>query len=294
MNINFNFCDINNFGDALNKTIFKELLNIEIISKSLKKSYIIGIGSVLDNLLKDSVDKKSYKNKISVFSSGFGFEEGGFFHNPNIILPEKLKVPVKIYALRGKLSKQRMQNLTGENLENIVLGDGGLLCNLLIDKEKITKKYKLGIVAHYADCENEVFDKILKSIENSVLLDVTKPPLDFLADLCECECIISTAMHPLIACDALQIPNLWGRVSEKSTSLYKYADYYSVFDLIKKPYNLNQKTDFSNLINDIYDNYNIPFEKVAKIQQDLFNILLLLKKDIKIEKLKRQLIFWRK
>ena len=59
-----------------------------------------------------------------------------FFHNPDIILPEKLKRNVIPVALRGKLTKKRIEKLLGKSI-NCVPGDGGLLSYLLIDKSKI-------------------------------------------------------------------------------------------------------------------------------------------------------------
>ena len=203
-----------------------------------------------------------------------------FFHNPDIILPEKLKRNVIPVALRGKLTKKRIEKLLGKSI-NCVLGDGGLLSYLLIDKSKIEQKYDIGIVPHFADSNDAIWTKILKHNPNSKILDVKKSPIDFLHDLCECKTIISSAMHPLIASDSLGIPNLWVRISEKTTSRYKFYDYYSIYD-IKKPIPFDLYKNFEKInIEFIKNNYKIKKEEVKKTQKALLEALKNLSKILK-------------
>ncbi len=161
--------------------------------------------------------------------------------------------------------------LRGGVRNKIVLGDGGLLSHLLIDKNKVEKKFNLGIVPHYADRDNEIWQKIQNANPNSVILDIKKPPKEFLYDLCSCKTVISSAMHPLIACDALNIPNLWVRISEKTTSYYKFMDYYSVYST-KTPSPI-YILDNQKIINKDYieKNYTINHNEVREIQKNLIN-----------------------
>ena len=98
-------------------------------------------------------------------------------------------------------------------------------------------------------------------------------------------------MHPLIACDALRIPNQWVRISEETTSRYKFHDYYSVFGKHKEPLDLTShefgQADLKNLIR----NYDISDEQVSKVQRDLLTALQSLRSDI--EKIKHKLILLR-
>jgi len=288
MKIKIFYCNIDNFGDKLNEYIFK-LINVEAVAAEIEQSMAIGIGSLLDMCLFDK-NSKFIKKPIFIFSTGFGFEEGGFFHNKDIILPEKLKRNVKCFALRGKLTLSRMQKLLHDDLKTVVIGDGGLLVSELINKEKIKPIYNLGIVPHYADKENIIFQKIKNKISNSIILDVTKNPIEFLEDLAKCKAIISTAMHPLIAADSLEIPNLWVRISENTTSRYKFNDYYSVFDLKKEPYNLLENEFNENTLKNLIKNYDIPKEKLEKIKQDLKTALFKIKKDLKKQYLREKLL----
>lgn len=280
MKIPFYYCNIDNFGDALNKYIFSELAQIEIENSRLSSAEVIGIGSLLDNCLADKYTiLRKHLTKI-IFSSGFGFEEGGFFHNKDILQPEKLIYNIKCYALRGKLTRERIEKLTG-NKTDAVLGDAGLLCSYLIDKSKIPVKYSLGIVPHYADKEAECFKEIVKNIPDAVILDPCVGVKEFLKNLCECNLVISTAMHPLIACDALRIPNKWIRVSEKTTSRYKFADYYSVFNISPEPIDLNKTKITPKTLNEIIKSYNITDEMIFKVQGELLLALKQLAKEVK-------------
>ena len=278
MKIPLYWCNIDNFGDALNPYLFKELAHIDVENSSLPNAEIIGIGSLLDNCLVDKYTTK--KNCLKrIFSSGFGFEEGGFFHNPDIILPEKLAYAVKCYALRGKLTQGRIEKLTGKKCE-AVLGDAGLLSSYLIDKSKVPVKYDLGIIPHYADKEDPVFKQIKKNVPNSVILDPCVGVKEFLKNLCECRYVISTAMHPLIACDALRIPNKWIRISERTTSRYKFKDYYSVFNISPEPIDLNETNITSKNLDDVMKSYSITDDMIQDIQKQLLMALNQLKDDI--------------
>ena len=277
------WCEGNNFGDALNPIIFKRLLGIDIKNANLNSACLIGIGSLLDMCLMDKNDTQFIKKTIMVFSTGVGFEEGGFFHNPDILLPERLKRNMKCYALRGKLTDARMEKMLGHPT-GAVIGDGGLLVNKLIDKSKIKPIYDLGIVPHFADKNNPIFKKISKRIHNSVILDPTVSVDDFLHGLCQCKTVISTAMHPLIACDALRIPNMWVRISEKTTSRYKFNDYYSAFDKHKEPFDL-KKNDFgSKELLQVIKNYDISDKSVEEIQNNLLKVLERIKIELKKER----------
>lgn len=273
------YCDINNFGDSLNKYIYEKIADISFVSSSFEDADCIGIGSLLDMCLMDKYSEFIHR-PLFVFSTGFGFEEGGFFHNKDIILPERLKRNVKCFALRGKLTLERMKKLTNEDLSDVVIGDGGLLASELIDTNSIKPIYELGIVPHYADRNNPIFNEIKNKIPNSIILDVTQNPIEFLKDLAKCKAIIATAMHPLIAADSLGIPNMWVRISEETTSRYKFHDYYSAFDLDKEPYNLLENDFNEETLKNLIKNYDIPKEKLEEIKKDLKEALKLIKKEL--------------
>lgn len=67
MKIPFYYCDCDNFGDKLNEDLFRLLLKKSIISSTIEESIIMGIGSLLDNILLDKNDKKIIKNPIYIY-----------------------------------------------------------------------------------------------------------------------------------------------------------------------------------------------------------------------------------
>ena len=125
-----------------------------------------------------------------------------------------------------------MRKITGRKLDNAAIGDPGLLAARLVDIQGVKKKYALGIIPHYVDKNSPLLSKI--KIENARLIDIQQNPADFLAKIAECENVISSAMHGLIAADSLGIPNIRMILSDKIVGGdYKYDDYYSAFGIIK-------------------------------------------------------------
>lgn len=155
-----------NFGDSLNVELFKKFINVDITIENIQKAVVLGIGSLLECILK-SEELKNIEGScrpICVFSTGFGFAPGE--HKRNVIQPEELLRDVKCYAIRGKISLERMKKLIDDSLDNIVVADGGLLAaRLLNEKEVVRKKYTLGIVPHMADKEDKLWDELLKNID---------------------------------------------------------------------------------------------------------------------------------
>lgn len=110
-----------------------------------------------------------------------------------------------------------------------------------------------------------------RQIPQSTILDITKGTMPFLEDLASCEAVISTAMHPLIVCDALGIPNLWGRISEAWTTSFKFHDYYSALDTKQAPVQIDQERVSYE---DIVGRYSVDPEKVKVVQENLLKTLL--------------------
>ena len=72
------YCDMNNFGDALNKYIFEKIFGVGIEYCSTWNCESVGIGSILDKFLIQTNDIFRIKlqnifKPVKVFSSGFGW-----------------------------------------------------------------------------------------------------------------------------------------------------------------------------------------------------------------------------
>lgn len=266
MKIPYEYCNIKNFGDQLNPLIFKLFTDIDIIKDNNRFADVIGIGSILDGLFHNDQDADVSPAPLNVFSTGFGDDT----------TPVPLKRTLYVFALRGKKSFDKLKHLKNVKFiygSDTVLGDGGLLASYLVRDIHIEKIYDLGICPHYADKNDPVFKKMAQEFGKSVfILDPTKDPVNFLCDLMKCKAVISTAMHPLIACDSLRIPNMWVRVSETTTTRFKFYDYYSAFGLKKEPFNL-QNGFHADDLKKVYKNYNISDKLIFDKQKELISVL---------------------
>jgi hypothetical protein len=264
--------DSNNFGDALNPYLFWSF-GVKVSYEQANTANVIALGSVIERIFVGAHTKNETHfsaSAIDVWGSGVHFEVGKHIEQPNIELPEKFIRTPKIHAVRGKISKSRVEKVLGTPLpNNLALGDPGLLMNRIIKPSK-QKKYDLGIIAHFHDASLPVFKAIQKNIKNSIIIDVKSDPYSFIKIMTQCRAIISTAMHPIIVADSYQIPNLWITTGNDKISSYKWDDYYSVFDKDKAPvFTLNEKTFNQEDLNELMSSYSINENKLVAIQNDL-------------------------
>lgn len=267
MKVNCYYCNYKNFGDQLNKVLFQKEINMKTGWSKYEDAVLIGIGSIIEAVMEKPKEKrKSTERKCICFSCGFANEkqineltdngrEGRLFR------------PVDFRAVRGEKTLAVLQKYhLIEAGKKPILADGGLLsCDLL--EEDIEKKYDVGIVPHAAERNYRLFAELNRKIPNSVIIDIRKDPVSFIREIAQCKTIISTAMHPLIASDALRIPNLWIRLREDEavTNRFKFDDYYSIYSTVKEPrsaYTIN-----SNIMQEIEEQYDIP-DVIVKLKQD--------------------------
>lgn len=257
----FYFNNRPNFGDELNLYILQRVLKIYVYKSNKKRHQLFAIGSILQNLLKKKFSLP-LRHPTTIWGSGFIQSDNKKF----------IKKPLKVLALRGYVSKQRLEKLLNHSLNNIALGDPGLLSHKLIDTSKITKKYKVGIIAHYIDANEDFLNNI--HLTDYTVLDITQNPITLLHQIAECEVILSSAMHGLIAADSLNIPNCWIKISDNLEGVdYKFNDYYSVFNCKRpEPIDLRLQIINDDIIQNIIENY--PKDEI-KSQIDIINKNLL-------------------
>lgn len=271
----FYFNKNENFGDQLNVELLKNLFNIDAIYSIPNQAKLVAIGSLLESFLHGSSDyrlffKKLILPKVHVWGSGFIDDVNRKVLRPNS-KTETFGKRIEIHALRGLKSKKRAERILNASLDNIALGDPGILAGKLLTKSTINKKYKVGIIPHYVDSLNPLVNNLKESIPNSTTIDILSPVYSFLEKISECETIISSAMHGLIAADSLGIPNCRAIFSDNITGGdYKFDDYYSSYNLTG-----HHKIDLrKNKVihqSDIISNYIITNDQVEKKQEQLIN-----------------------
>jgi pyruvyltransferase len=176
----------------------------------------------------------------------------------------------RVLGLRGRLT---MQRTCSPLPPDICLGDGGLLSHLLTSAEP--KRYRLGIIPHYVHAGHTAIVEAAGRHTDVCQIDICGEPRQVLAQIAQCEAILSTSLHGLIVADSLGIPNRQCAVSGKNQPLggdFKFRDYYSAFGLqAPLPLQLEDYDDLDALLSRIG-----PFERPGReaIQEQLLDCLL--------------------
>lgn len=275
-----------NMGDSINPILFERLWNIKIKRGYPTNCDVIGVGSILQMLqLKNIIKYKKYPY-LALYSHKPVIIMGGGFRGNEIKSDFMTSTYRKVIplVLRGKLSHCVLEKINNQSYSNVTYGDLGILFPLLTEK-KITKKYELGIVPHKYDYNNEKLNYLKNLSKNHTIIDLRNDPMDSLIKIAECETVISSSLHGLIAADSLNIPNIRIKLSNhglQSDIDFKFNDYYSIF--CKSDLNVNEtyskyidftkdcNTDELNLLlpQNIANNYKIKYSDVEKHR----NILL--------------------
>jgi hypothetical protein len=219
-----------NFGDKLNEIIIPSLSGSKVIEANAEDAEAIGIGSLLEQFLSVKGEGNSAnKREVNVWGAGFIAEPG---QHPILgdRAEKKFRRRMTFSAVRGKYTLERLKEMN-QDVSKTTIGDPGILIRRLINTGIVAKKYDVGIIAHYADKKDGIIKRLCSKINNSREIDITATPLEVIKSIMECNFILSTAMHGLIAADSLGIPNIHMKISDNLTGgTYKFKDYYSAYD----------------------------------------------------------------
>lgn len=219
-----------NFGDRLNVDLLRALTGRPVRAATADDATHVCIGSLLEAFLCRAAEPPRGDSPLAVWGSGFIGPPG--LRDDRIERPARTLV---VHAVRGRLTLERLRAM-GVDVSRAALGDPGLLARLLAPAERARPRYRLGLVAHYVDERDPVFARVCARVPSTRLIRVATAPTRFLAELRECEVVLSSAMHGLIAADALGIPNARIRIADRITGGdYKFHDYYSVFGVDPQP-----------------------------------------------------------
>jgi len=196
----------------------------------------------------------------------------GFIEAPDLS-EKKLLRRLDVRACRGFHTLDILKRTPGARIsDNIVVGDPGLLAGRLINTSGTAKKYALGIVPHYVDKDDPLLSNI--TVKNSTIIDIQQPPEVFVEKLAECENVVSSSLHGLIAADSLGIPNKRLVVSDRiGGGDFKFNDYYSAFGLASHmTIDLTRRGFSDEDLPGIRDSYAINPEQVSKLQDALLDV----------------------
>lgn len=236
-----------NWGDDINYYFIQNITNKKIIifSNSLL-SYLffqtnyLCIGSTIQRLV---------NSKTIIWGSG--------------VISDKAKLsvkPKKVLAVRGPLTRKYLLERNIECPE--VYGDPALLLSKYYNPI-VTKKYKLGIIPHYADQDNIYLRDFLKKNKDSVKYIDLVHYLDWheiIDQICECEFIVSSSLHGIIISDSYKIPNYWIEFSKKvAGNGFKFFDYFASVhrNNISHPFSIDSHIHLDDLLS-LKVNWNEP------------------------------------
>lgn len=222
----------NNWGDALNPVLIQYLSGLKpfrireyTINPTNEPIYTV-IGSILEwPLLKN---EKIIKNTI-IWGTGF-MTESGRLHG----------TPKQICAVRGPLTRDNILK-SGVKCPELY-GDPALLYPRIY-RPTINKDYKLGIIPHHYDKENN----LLKNLEDDPeikILDIEGSINTVVDKICGCNYIASSSLHGIIAADAYGVPSVYIKLSERVIGDgFKFRDYFgSVGRSDTEPLIISEKT----------------------------------------------------
>ena len=153
-----------------------------------------------------------------------------------------------ICSVRGMKTREL---LLGKGLDcPAVFGDPALLLSKIYNP-RIEKRYKMGIVPHYVDLNNEAVKDFLANHPETLLIDLTRYDkwTDVIDKILSCEVIVSSSLHGLIVSDSYGIPNIWVSLSNRIVGgTFKFLDYFSSVNREEKlPYLVRQEEDLEKI-----------------------------------------------
>ena len=229
---------IDNFGDQLNVFLLRKMYPIQPRHEFFHTSPFIGIGSILDRLLDNSILHNPadiprralcrQDEPIHVWGSGLMYA-----YDP---AEQKPLRPMVIHALRGERTRATMEAVLGRPIR-CVLADPGLLASRFVPA--LEKRYELGIIPHLHDAADPRIAELREHYPDTLLINVKDKPEVVLQQISQCRHILSTSLHGVIVADAYNIPSCWCELSDKvEGSGYKFHDYFSAFGTDRECFDL--------------------------------------------------------
>jgi pyruvyltransferase len=223
-----------NWGDELNPFLVNKISGREIkrIENNSDDFRYYCIGSILQTI-----------NSSNFEIWGTGFIDSG----------SKLKFkPNKIHSVRGPLTRKLLIEQGFDCPE--VYGDPALLYPLFYRPENINKKYKYGIIPHYIDRENEWVKKVEAQSDVKVINILDKSINKFIDEIHECDFLLSSSLHGIIAGDSYGIPSYWIEISNKVQGKgFKFKDYLESVERNIEPIVIKYEDKLEDISKNFYE-----------------------------------------
>ena len=227
----------NNWGDDINIGMLEEISDLKVLVMNRSRVFThlpVKTYSCIGSILGECFGKN-----LEIWGSGFRSDKSRIH-----VLPRK------VHSVRGPLTRQALIRQGIDCPE--VYGDPALLVSKYY-RPKPGRKYKYGIIPHYADEKNPLVRAIISRPDVLVISMADYKHWHDIPDaVCSCEMIVSSSLHGLIVADSYGIPNMWVRFSDNiAGGNFKYLDYFaSVGREVQAPVRIGSREDLDSALED--------------------------------------------
>lgn len=271
------WADGENFGDELSEyLLFKLTGERPIIVGNTDKDKLLAIGSIISRytlysksyIWGSGVLSESERIKLKVFPLTYFCAQ----------LFGMLCFKSKIYALRGPLTKQRIEeqslskflnNKMFVNRDSCVFGDPAVLLPRVYQTKTQKQHYQIGIILHHTQ---KIPKQLASSLEHvgihfiNILRSSHQELESFIDEVNSCDRVFSASLHGIIIAQSYKIPSQWVQVKGSSIcndSTFKFHDYFLGVGLEPQiPLQLDFNLSADSLA-DILFNTNMPTHNFA-------------------------------
>jgi len=198
-----------NWGDALNPLLVRALTGRMPIHASTVYALGRPVYALIGSVLKTASDFRA----LEIWGSGLK-SPGGFRHPPR-----------RVHAVRGPLTRQVLLN-QGVKCPQ-VFGDPALLYPRFFSVRPGFPRFRLGLIPHYFDQEALRIRSRLHEDDEVCTIDILAGIEDVANQVASCAAIASSSLHGLVLADALGIPNVRLKITDRIVGGdFKYRDYF--------------------------------------------------------------------
>lgn len=259
------YTKLHNMGDQLNELILEKCFGCEVVRCSFLEGELCAIGSCLGMYTLHGTFPMRIRQRINGIASPHVSIWGTGFINYSDCEGIFFKRDMDFCAVRGELTRKRVEKMTGRTLD-IPTSDAGLLASELLEV-KPEKCYDVGIIPHLCDLKDPRVSELIEKYAGK-FINVKDEPMKVIEEIARCRCVLSSSLHGLIVADSLGIPNLHVVFGDRLLGDgYKFDDYYSAYGMTHTPYDL--RTERLPELSMVEDRYSIRKEAVAEKKRAL-------------------------
>lgn len=269
------YTKLHNMGDELNKQIIEKCFGYEVVRCSFLDGEMCAIGSCLGMYTLHGTFPMRLRQRVNGIARPHVSVWGTGFINYTDCEGRFFKRDMRFCAVRGELTRKRVEKMTGKKLD-IPTADGGLLASELLG-ELPQKRYDVGIVPHLCDLKDPKVEELLRvygggngagAAQKARFINVKEEPLKVVKEIAQCRTILSSSLHGLIVADSLGIPNLHMVLGDRLLGDgYKFDDYYSAYGILHCPCDLREEKPPK--IHEIESRYQVRREAVEQKKKAL-------------------------